>query len=390
MKAQFNLNQVVSRRQFGKFATTGVVAVLFKQIIQGSPLMTTKPDFIRRFNHPIVTKPAQEPKLFGTTFSPRDLAYRAWKFKNPEIGKWRDALDAMDELGDDFNFLRIGAYWNQVEQSKNHYDWEELDQLIAAIEQKQKYGVLLTVGMKAPRWPEYYIPDWVLPKSPGKNAEISKNQILRERTKKFIIKVVERYKDRDVIKAWQLENEPMDRSGENRWFIGSDFIESEAHEIRSIDNRPIVINCWCEKQTIGSDPWSDDEYAVRNAIAIGNILGLDIYIAINGDNSDYKRRTIELPKKYMERATASGKKAWVIESQAEPWGESHNLSLGDVQWLVDQHIEQGFQCILLWGFEWWWEMRFLDPVRAKEWFNHIRWEAWRFKRGVLSPEKSLR
>jgi hypothetical protein len=77
----------------------------------------------------------------------------------------------------------------------------------------------------------------------------------------------------------------------------------------------------------------------------------------------------------------TGKDAWVIESQAETWVEGGQVkykpTLDDVQWLVDRHIEQGFQCILLWGFEWWWEMRFKEPAHSKEWFDHIRWEAQR-------------
>ncbi|MEQ9237691.1 beta-galactosidase [Coleofasciculus sp. E2-BRE-01] len=328
-------------------------------------------------------------KLFGTTFSPRDVRWRAGERakegkinseQKSQMGNWRNALDAMDELGDEFNFLRLGAYWEDLEKSENNYDWKELDELLDEIERKGKYGVLLTVGMKAPRWPEYYIPKWALPTSPY-NAEISKDPQLRERTKKFIEAVVNRYKGRDMIKAWQVENEPMDRSGEHHWFIGADFVKEEAELIRSLDQRPLVINCWCELQRIGSDPWEDDEYAVRNAIQYGDILGLDIYPNIDGDDSDKERRTKELPTEYIKRARDAGKDAWVIESQAEPWGE-YTPDLGKVESLVAQHIEQGFQCVLLWGFEWWWEKRFTEPALSKKWFEHIRWEARRF--GIVS------
>jgi len=302
-----------------------------------------------------------------------------------QMENWRNALNAMDELGDDFNFLRIGAYWEALEKDENDYDWKELDELLDAIERKGKYGVLLTVGMKAPRWPEYYIPKWALPSSPytNKNAEISKDPQLRERTKNFIEAVVNRYKGRNVIKAWQVENEPMDRSGEKRWFIGADFVKEEAELIRSLDQRPLVINCWCELQRIGSKPWEDDEYAVRNAIQYGDILGLDIYPNIDGNDSDKERRTKELPTKYIQRARDAGKDAWVIESQAETWVDKdeikYNPKIEHVQSLVAQHIEQGFQCVLLWGFEWWWEMKFTNPSQSDHWFAHIHELAQNFK-----------
>ena len=44
----------------------------------------------------------------------------------------------------------------------------------------------------------------------------------------------------------------------------------------------------------------------------------------------------------------------------------------DVKQLVKLHKKQGFQCVLLWGFEWWWQMKFTNPRESEEWFAHIR------------------
>src|SRR5207248_2434765 len=104
-----------------------------------------------------------------------------------------------------------------------------------------------------------------LPAPPPQNSEISKDTNLRSRVLDFITKAVERYRGRNVIKAWQVENEPMDRAGDSRWFIGADFVAEEAARVRSLDSRPLVINCWCENQIFSSAPWGiDGDYAVRN------------------------------------------------------------------------------------------------------------------------------
>ncbi|HBL14619.1 MAG TPA: hypothetical protein DD379_25165 [Cyanobacteria bacterium UBA11162] len=317
-------------------------------------------------------------KLFGTTFSHREFKYRGLD--------WRKCLYYMRSLPVEFNFLRVGAYWNEIQpQKEDEYSWEDLDQVIDAIETEDRYDILLSVGMKAPRYPEYYIPKWALPTPPDENAEISKNQQLRERTIEFIKAVVNRYKDRDVIKAWQVENEPMDRAGEKKWFIGADFVAEEALAIRKLDQRPIVINCWCQDQRISSKPWgesdSDSDYAVKNAITIADVLGLDTYVEVNGEVTTKTDRCITRPQNYIHRAISAGKLAWIIESQAEKWQESDpNKIIANSRWLMDQHIKQGFPGILLWGLEWWWELK--QKRNDEALFNHVTREARRF--GMLS------
>lgn len=58
--------------------------------------------------------------------------------------------------------------------------------------------------MKAPRWPEYYFPSWVMDKTP---------EGAREYVLQFIKTVIEKFKKYLCISAWQVENEPLDPSG---------------------------------------------------------------------------------------------------------------------------------------------------------------------------------
>ena len=182
--------------------------------------------------------------------------------------------------------------------------------------------------------------------------------------------VVQHLSKSPAVAAWQVENEPMDRSGTQwdngntqlRWFIGADFVAQEVAAVRRYGGgRPIVINAWCDDQTQSSAPWSDSSYAVRNALSLADVLGLDVYPrAPTSDN--YRRRTIDLPTRYMAWARGKGKQAWIIESQAEPWPANpttpsgpKTYDAGAMDWLVDRHSEQGYKVVFLWGFEWWYE-----------------------------------
>ncbi len=291
-------------------------------------------------------KPAPGAAVYGMTFSHRELRGRGLD--------WRKALDAADSLG--MRFVRIGVYWSDVERSEGRFDFSELDDLLARL-QRKGYKALVTVGMKAPRWPEFYIPPWAFPKTHNeKNAEVSKDPELRKRTLRFIEEAVRHLSPSPAIAAWQVENEPMDRSGEKRWFIGADFLAQEADLVRRHDRarRPLVVNCWSDDQLYASAPWTDGSYAVRNALAIGDILGLDVYPRVGKEQVFYKRRTIGLPTRYLGWAKSKGKKAWIVESQAEPWPPA-SYDAEAMGWLVDRHLEQGYKVILLWGFEWWYE-----------------------------------
>ncbi len=308
------------------------------------------------------------PKRFGTTFSHRELEARNLD--------WRKALDDMDALG--FNFLRIGAYWDEIEPTEGKYDFFDLDDLIDRAD-KKGYELLLSVGMKAPRWPEYHIPAWAAPHLDAwgqleetltipffnvkLGAEVSKDQDLRRRVLAFVKATVDHVKSlpqAKAIVAWQVENEPMDKAGPDRDWIGADFVAEEARLIRQEDpTRLLVVNCWSEDQRIASFPWTDGDYDVRNALDVGDVLGLDTYKGVGdvpGNQADVQARCVDRPREGMAKALARGKDAWIVESQAEGWG-SYQPTPDDVTWIVDQHLANGYKTILLWGFESWYQAK---------------------------------
>lgn len=60
----------------------------------------------------------------------------------------------------DLDIIRLGVYWSEVQPTADVFDLSAIQSMLAqceAVGQK----VLLVVGMKAPRWPEFYIPKWL-------------------------------------------------------------------------------------------------------------------------------------------------------------------------------------------------------------------------------------
>lgn len=149
----------------------------------------------------------------GTTFSQVQCEYLGLD--------WKEAYEKTLSLG--FDIIRLGAYWKRIEKREGSYDFSELDW---QIEKAKERGIkiLLTVGMKAPRWPEYFIPDWVLSKvNLHSGREVSDKAFLRQRALEFIRQVIMRYRIEDSIIAWQVENEPLNRAGPKNLTIGEDF-----------------------------------------------------------------------------------------------------------------------------------------------------------------------
>src|SRR5687767_14817772 len=94
-------------------------------------------------------RPARSIAL-GFTFSQRQTEYLTLQ--------WDDVFDAALDLSP--TIIRLGAYWDEIEPYEGVYDWSTLDAQLDRADERD-LDVILTVGMKAPRWPEYFLPSWL-------------------------------------------------------------------------------------------------------------------------------------------------------------------------------------------------------------------------------------
>ena len=300
----------------------------------------------------------------GTTYSSRQSEYL-------EMDPRETYLSVLD-MG--FSLIRVGAYWSDIEKEKDVYDFTELDWQIDEAARKN-IPIVLTVGMKAPRWPEYFIPDWIKDNiSLSGNSDASKQEYLRERTLKFIEKTVKRYNDRKIIHYWQVENEALNRFGGEYWYIGRDFLEKEVDLVRKIDagKRKIILTAatypngllrFLADLSVRHDP-------IKENLKLCDILGLNVYPIVGHDLWGLKlyfRSKGTSRRKYfsklIERVKEAGKDAWIVEFQAEPWEPGHLVYKDKKRPVtskplmlekdIKEFYELGFKVIFLWGAEYW-------------------------------------
>ena len=154
------------------------------------------------------------------------------------------SLIGLNELG--IKWVRLCCYWNEVESTEGRFNFESIQKLINFCE-INKINIVFSVGMKSPRYPEYYIPSWVRKKNKlrhGETISIS-NTYLLNKTTSFVRRAVNKFKKYKSIKIWQVENEPLDPSGDSWLSIGKDFLNEEVKLVKRLDpSRKIMVNLW--------------------------------------------------------------------------------------------------------------------------------------------------
>ncbi len=300
----------------------------------------------------------------GATYSHREIRNMGLSHEKA----WPEALD----IG--FAVLRLAAYWDEIEPSEGEFN---IDPLLAMLEDcnRRNQKVVMVVGMKAPRWPEYYVPKWLSIDSPEK----AEKQVLN-----LIGRVVEALKGFECIVAWQVENEPLDGSGPNSWQIPARLLAKEVTLVRKLDpERQIQLTVW-------GNSLSRNGYMPDLAL-MADVVGLDIYYQTPvGVNKWLKKIGWMKPsyagpfdsQRHLRHMIAlSTKPVWISELQVEAWEEHDagkwqerpgSMSGQILQKNVEQARELGVEMILLWGIEYWYWQK-----------ERGRMELWETGRGLV-------
>lgn len=326
-----------------KIIKTILLIIIFFILILGAYLLIGK------------SKPAEKVE-WGVTFSKRYAIDLGLDWKK----SFSDILDSLK-----VKRIRIMTYWDETESEKGKYNFEDLDWQMNEIE-KRNGEVIFAVGKRMPRWPECYEPEW---------AKSLTEKEKQEEILKFIAEAINHYKDKKVIKVWQIENEPFLRTfGKCPW-VDTEFLNKEIALARHLDSsRPIMITESGEFNT-----WVG---GARRA----DILGVSLYREIHGKLGYI---TYPIPPVFYQRKSNLIKLLFdineiiAIEVQAEPWGDKPIQEMTNQEQDISMSIEKfnnvleytrqaGFNKGYLWGVEWWYwrkvkgDSRFWD--RAKELF----------------------
>jgi hypothetical protein len=312
----------------------------------------------------------------GVNFSPLEASYMDL-----------DAQTAFDEvLSLNLDFIRLGAYWNELEQREGEFDWARLEPYL---ERAARRGIplILTIGMKAPVWPEYHLPWWVhervwLPPT----GLITRDPRLAALAHAFTRTVAERYATAREIAILQVENEPFEPVlTEHGWTLDEPYLRQQVAIVRAADRlgRPILLTAYVGTHRLvtglqsvqwrlAAQPVTIPLFGVRSEsalIALADIVGLDIYPHIGWkvfgipsylralDPDDYGALL-----QWREAVLAAGKRVMIAECQAKPWEpgdkvyrqhETPSFRPSDIAPLVAKLAGFGFSEVALWGVEHW-------------------------------------
>jgi hypothetical protein len=298
-----------------------------------------------------------------------------------------------------FDVVRLGAYWSRLEPAEHQLCFAELDDQVAAVEAAGKRIVLCVGAVKCFGYPEVFVPAHRLraPLPEGRLVEPGTHGELLEAAVEFVRRVVERYRDRKAVLAWQVEHEAVDPLGvEHSWRLSERFVRHEVDAVRAADpQRPVVLNGFLPTSLpVRAQQWwhtHDQGDSLTVAGRLADIMGVDFYprhalagaggltCYLDGARTPWADRH---RRRLLERADTSGARLMVTEGQAEPWEHVTDPPSphGRVMFSCppEDVIANYNQCMgwgqplwayLFWGAEYWvlrqrsGDARYLDAVR---------------------------
>jgi len=230
-----------------------------------------------------------------------------------------DGISTLQELvAYRFEVIRLAAYWDRIEAQEDAFDTTELDWQLAVAERAGKQVILAVGAVKNFGYPEMYVPlhQLEMPLREGSLVTPQSHPELLAAAKRFISRVVARYKSRSSIVAWQLEHEAVDPLGvEHSWRLSEAFVKSELEALRHVDpDRPVVMNGFLPMSPVVAlnQRWRTRDQGDSLAVAarLGDIVGVDYYPRHALLRSDRER--------YMSMAQAVRSQRWRAGASCSP------------------------------------------------------------------------
>lgn len=320
--------------------------------------------------------------------APRGSTLLGISYRPPQVAAF--GLEAHSVLGEllgyPFQLIRLGAYWNQIEPEPGKFHTEELDWQMEAAEKAGKRIILCVGPLKTFGYPEFFVPTHQLrlPFPEHRLIKPSDYPALLEAAREFITRLIERYKQRKSIVAWQLEHEAVDPLGvEHSWRLEADFIKQEAEALRKADSsRPLIMNGFLPTSLpVRLSQWwrtrdQGDSLAVAQRLA--DMVGIDYYprhalarvggktLYLDGSQGGWQQGR---RKQLLARVGAHGQRLLIAEGQAEPWetvttppnpeGQGmysclpEHLITNYNDWLELSGQQAPLYAYLFWGAEYW-------------------------------------
>jgi len=290
----------------------------------------------------IGTPPRAEKISWGVNFSQKQAELLGLN--------WQETyLALLDDLK--VKNIKLITHWDLIEPGEGDYNFEDLDWQIEKAEEKGA-KLLLVIGMKTGRWPECHEPDWVR----SQKSKVKSQKSLLE----YIEKIVNRYKNSDIIWGWQVENEPFLKFGICPP-LDVQLLDSEIGLVRLLDPRRKIIVTDSGELSL----WIE---AAKRADVFGTTMYRTIWKeGVGYFNYPIGPRFFHL-KKWLAEIFTDQENFIVIELQAEPWisgstterpleEQFQSMNAEKLKENVDFARKVGFPEVYLWGVEWWYWLK---------------------------------
>jgi hypothetical protein len=235
-----------------------------------------------------------------------------------------------------FELIRLGAYWQRIEAAPGAFAPHELDWQLDAAERAGKRSVVCVGALKTFGYPEFFVPAHHLPRPLPEHTLITprSHPALLSAATDFIARIVDRYKNRQSVVAWQVEHEAVDPLGvEHSWRLSEAFVQREVEAVRAADpTRPVLMNGYlpCSIPVTLAQWWQtrDQGDSLQVAQRLADIVGIDYYprhallslgsrtVYLDGGRLPWQQRR---RRQLLDWASVTGRRVMISEGQAEPW-----------------------------------------------------------------------
>lgn len=319
----------------------------------------------------------------GCSYSPEHVEWQEKQFKSQrskiKITDQNLKLQLLQTVIREFNIkdIRFGLRWNSIDNGKR-LDLTYYKPLLDTLFEKN-ISVTLNIGpIKTFRWPEQYVPDYVLRSItlPEKGDEISAESALAQHSYQYLhtlfALLTQTYSGKELshIKTFQLENEPFHRFGVHEWRMSEAYMRTLMKiTLQYFPHAQFLINS-SEMRNVRkiADFYSSlisETPELRNRLVLGynyfyNVPGERIIKGIGRVDSitQTKFSGRNICSKNLQWGTHIGYKTEVTEAQVEPWDPiiTPGNDAGEFRFLLARSIENLIDCampsvIRLWGIE---------------------------------------
>ncbi len=182
-----------------------------------------------------------------------------------------------------FEVIRLAAYWDRLVLATGKYRTDELDRQLDIAEGAGKRIILSLGPVKNFGYPEFFVPPHHLLTPLPEGELVAPTHPLLRTSIDYLVHLVERYKNRPAIMAWQVEHEATDPLGmEHSWRLSAGFVQQEVAAVRAADpTRPVLMNGFLPTSTlVNAQQWwrtRDQGDSLDAAMRFADIVGIDFY-----------------------------------------------------------------------------------------------------------------